>query len=1301
MPTRDVALGSIVHKEVDVTPDPRLDAFQPESPHNGFDAGGFLDEVIEQETLIDAKKRDSVKSKASAAQDLDRSESRISSKHCNTNVVKRNGSKSAFQSMDSQIAVNTGKEIKPLQLQKSTATKKPPAPDVQTKSTRRSKRKRKEDLNEILRKRLDKLEAKLKMIGAQHSIPDADDSAEDISEEKEMGDSRRILSLTSHVEKKRKTHYNQNEAGDSKFAKRQRIIDDDPERIIAANVDGSATNRSDEYLSTVLKKESNPAEGLSTMSTDFSDEITSMIESQCLEHSRNNEFGNLLLSAAPEQLADTETILYNVLSQNLPEGHLSYTNHPACETEIDDAHNIVGVLPQVVDTNTFSLPCESVGLKLVRKEDIHDSEHLEDSKHLGCLSVDTQWDSQFVESFAVKSTHLNSVRDWRSQKLLDLLISGRLKEMPSGTSLELQHEETDRLVASSLQNILSNLSWLWSVAVGEDMLSSVQDVVSSTANNLDSLTIDFVENSGCVDIPVSMSLSSDQMNDGVTGIEIDAKQEDGWSCEESQLLDSLFTSLDAARQKVLNHTDKCSVTDVAEASAASFGSLLEHAINSSENTDLDVPGDLYSPTRPTEVEHALSGAVTVSGDVDRQKGLLHTEHRNEVQFLQSEDVTDALNDLIERSAPTRRTVRIHKKEDVTVITPTGRVTEAVVKGGHENSSSRVKGEENLAAVSSQMSYAGLTSDKPVIVDSDPSISEELPVNWSVDLSNIAEVEVATDGLPLKQTFAGKQVQDIKSAGGKITVISGGFDSSVENQYGMDSLSSPVASHKAKSSKKRSTSHDQMSDKSVSYHGGVKKDSRSRKQKDSSVDVTSKKNKKKPQDIEIMVDRRLKLDVRSELKHVQKDIESLLYEKYGLTIGSTTGIYHDVLLRVDDKHFPDLSGLSFDASIALMSGENKTDNTLKTECSTALLNDLLAELNIQLSTINLSLPKNSSVHATDRLVGEKLLLELSDANMSQLKLPSSPPSLRKRTGRPSSVSRRNKSSEEAGVNVTQHRQQELPVTENERRLMKADKLMQTFRRSQIAKRQNQKASPQPPASFIRQVRTVAPSEGLDIVDSDIVMLSSEAREPDFSTVITDGSMLASVELPHIPPKSLALQTDDADMQTLPPEIPDKHLDEAVSKVLVIHPDKALPQISDTQPDEAVPKSPDTHPDEAVPKLLNAHSDEAVPMIPDSHPDESVPELSDTQPDEAVPKILDTQPDEAVPKLPDTRPDKAVPVSTTPAPPCEHTVSKSAQHRFSSGGKEQRVYVFNSDKPVCQEVKVSSERSFLNCGDRCFV
>jgi len=1214
MPNEDMALESVVHKEVDVNRDLRLDAFQPESLrslHDDFGTTGFLDEVIEQETVIDPKKHDSVKSKVTA-RGLDRSGNRSSSTQYNIDVV-HNSSKDAFQSMDSQVAVTTGKEMKTLQMQKSAATKKPSGPDVQSKSsTRHRKKKRKEDLNEILKKRLDKLEAKLNMIGAKHLIPDSDDSGEDVSEEKEMADGRRTSSQTSRTEKKRKAYYSQDGASDSKFAKRRRTVDDDDlEKIIAANVNGSTTDGSgaklDEYSSSTLTKNTNPGEGnLLTTSADFSDEMISMIESQCWEYSQDNEFGNAYLSLAPEQLTDTETIMYNILSQNLPGAQAGHVGDPASDSEIDDAHNAVDILPQTVGTDTFILPRESEQPELEKEE--NDSEHHEDSKHLGCLSVDTQWDSQFVESFVVKSTHLSSVHDWRSQKLLDLLISGRLKEIPSGMSLELQNEGTDNLVASSLQNILSNLSWLWSVAVGDDMLSSVQDVVSSTSNNLDSLTIDFVENSGCVDIPVSMSLISEQRTEDISGKEVAAEQEDGSSCEESQLLESLSTSLDTARQKVLNQTEKCSVTDVTAASAASFGSLLEHAINSSENADADILGDLYSPTRPTEVEHALFGGITVSEDVDRSKGLLDIECRNEVDLLQSADVTDALNELIGNSAPTRRTVRIHKKEDITVTSPSNIATGAVHKDAHGNFSSRVKGAENLGTFSSQMSYGGLTNGKTGILESSLSVPEELPVNWSVDLSNIAEIEVATDDLPSKLTFGGQQLQDVKSVDKHIAITTEEFDSSVDNQHGVDSLASQSTSQQIKSSKKHSSSHDQMSNKSASYHGGIKKDTHSRKHKDSIVDVTSKRNRKKPQDVGRMVDQQLKLDVRSELKHIQKGIESLLYDKYGITIGNASGMSRDVSLH--NKHFPDLSGLSFDARVALMSGENKTDNMLKAVCSTPLLSDLFTELNIQLPVINLSLQKNSSAHLTDRRLGEKLSVELSDANILQLKSPSSPPLLRKRTGRQSSASRRSKSKEEAGVKAASRRQQEPAVTENEKRLMKADKLMQTFRRSQLAKRQSQKTSPKPPASFIRQVQTVTPSEELesvrsDIMDTDPVVLSSEVKEPDFSTVITDGNMLASVELPHVPPKMSSTQNDDADTQTLSPKLPDTHRLEAV------------------------------------------------------------------------------------------------PVSITPAPRCESTMSSSAHRRVSSGGKEQRVYVFNSDRTLCRQVEVSFGCLLVNYENRPFV
>ena len=59
-PDQDMALGSVVDEEVDMTHDLRSDAFHAESlqsPHNDFLASGLLDEVIEQETVIDAKKR--------------------------------------------------------------------------------------------------------------------------------------------------------------------------------------------------------------------------------------------------------------------------------------------------------------------------------------------------------------------------------------------------------------------------------------------------------------------------------------------------------------------------------------------------------------------------------------------------------------------------------------------------------------------------------------------------------------------------------------------------------------------------------------------------------------------------------------------------------------------------------------------------------------------------------------------------------------------------------------------------------------------------------------------------------------------------------------------------------------------------------------------------------------------------------------------------------------------------------------------------------------------------------------------
>ena len=1058
---------------------------------------------------------------ASTARDKHSRKSRANgrpNKHNTRDVYEHNGS----NGVDGQDSIHTRTEMTPLQLHNTITAKKQSRLAMQTKSSiQHSKRKVKEDLDEILRRRLEKLEAELSVIGLEHSIRDADKFVEDITEETEPGDGKGLSSGNLRAAKKRKKR-DKSDGDNGKFVKRFRTSNDESARIISANINGSMISspdaKLDKHISTFLKNEGNASEVLSSMSADFSDAITSVIQSQFgmiqshfSEQSENDEFGQLFSSAAVEQLIDTEIIMFNVLSENLPD---TCSSHPEASTKNTSK------LSETVDHNMTNMPCETLQPTLESEGIGCDLERHEESKHVGCLSVDTQWDSQFVDSFAVKSTHLNTVRDWRSKKLLDLLISGRLKETPVTTSLDVRHEATDVLVASSLDTVLSSLSWLWSIAVGDNMFDSVQDVVS----NLDFLMTDFVEHSACAEGPVSVHLSTDLTVDDVTDTEVAAKQEiskqGDWSHVESLLLDGLATNLDDAREKVLNQ---------------------KHAM--CENTD--VCGDLYSPTRPTEIDVALSGRDSA---ILGKNGESQVETGNKLLLLQSADVSDTLSSLVENSAPTRRTVRIHKKENVTAKSSSDSITGTVHKGRHGNSSSKVRGlpvsEEGLGNISSERSGTGFADGKPVgdmRRQSNLPVYEELLKSQSVEMSNVTAIEVAADALPTTQTFPDKQAHGTRH----ISDVANEYDFSVENQDEMLSFIAPVGSHTAKSSKKYPIGHDEVSGKSWSYHTDEKKDTRSRKHKEHVVEVTSKKNRKKILDIVRQVDRQLKLNVRSELNHVQKIIESLLYDRYGTSMENTSKISRDISLHVE-KHFPILSGIPFDAKWSLMTSETEADAM----SLTTLLNDILTEVNIPLSLINLTLPANSTASLTDRLGGEKLSAELSSAKKSQVESPRSPPTMRRNTVKQASVSRRNRSSQDAGVSIIPHRRQEAAVSENETRLMKADKLMQTFRRSQIAKRQSQRSSPQPASSFIRQVQTVTPpeglkqrsspqpassfirqvqtvtpSEGLKPASSDTsAVLSSELKEPDFSTVITDGSMLALVELPHILPKTLPSESD---------------------------------------------------------------------------------------------------------------------------------------------------------------------------------
>jgi len=1191
-PSKGMTSVSVVRKEVDTARDQRLTAHSESlrSPDNGVSSGGFLDKDT---------KRHISKGKSTSARGSDKSNKR------RTSDASEHSSSGAFESTGAESSVTTRKVMQPLQLQN--ASKKQSGPDLQPSSSiQQSRGKGKEDLDEILRKRLAELESQLSMIGSEHSAAGVEEFTEDVAEVADRGDGGRIVSANSRAERKRKAHNKRGTGADKCAKKRHRTISDEQARIIAANIDdGSMTNgadaKFDKYISTILTNETYPSEELSAI---FSEEITSVIESEIQEHSQqNDEFGKLFSSSSAEQLVDTETIMLNVLSQNLPDAYASDEEQAHIEN--------TGVWPGMADDDAAILQLQLQSLQ-PEPESNENGANLEcsrvaEDKHLGGLSVDTQWDSQFVESFAVKSTHLNTVRDWRSKKMLDLLISGRLKEIPVAASSKVQHEGTDKLVASSLQNILSNISWLWSVAVGDDMLESVQDVVCNAANNLDSLMIDFVEDSGCVDIPVSMHLSSDQTAD-VTDAEVAAVKEeinklDDWSDEESLLIEGLVRSLDGARESVLNQKE---ATDLAE------------------NADADVPADLYSPTRPTEMDLASSG-----GDVgvQRPKEASQTETVNELQFQQGLVVSETFNDLVESSTPTRRTVRIHKKENATEKSSkkeniTAKSSSDGIKGtavhtsGDRSSRLKIRGlsEKDLGNVDSQLSGVGFANSKPVMstrLESNLSVSEEILMNQSVDLTNIMEVEVATNGLPSERTIS-IQARDTKSADKHITDVTEELDLSIENLYGMNSAAASVVSRTVKSSRKHSSGRDEVPGKAQSCHTDAKKDSHSRKHKERPVDVTGKKDKKKTEDIGRLTDRQLKLNVRSELNHVQKIIKSLLYDNYGITTTNTSKLSRDVSLRGVDKHFQVLSVTSADSNLAATTGEDEANDIVKAASLTPLLNDILNELNIPLTTIHLMLPENPpSVVLTDRLVAEKTSTELNHSKKSRVEPPSSPPSMRRNTAKQTSALRRNRSSEEGGVSVVPHRRPEAPVTEGEKRLMKADKLMQTFRRSQIAKRQSQRVSPQPAASFIRQVRTVTRKEGVNLaitdnVESHTAVSSSDVKEPDFSTVITDGSMLASVELPEVLPSFLP-----------PPE----------SEIV-------MPVVSQTLSSEP------------------PHSAEPVQVSSPADVENSTGNL--------------------------------------PVPSLEVTVSSSVDRKITravvSAGKEQRVYVLNSDKPLCHEVQV---------------
>jgi len=82
---------------------------------------------------------------------------------------------------------------------------------------------------------------------------------------------------------------------------------------------------------------------------------------------------------------------------------------------------------------------------------------------VGSLSLDTKWDSQFIESQAVRRTVLEVMRNWRVRKPLDLIASGQLQYIPPDWTPMKPTWKTDHTVDCCWNSVL----WYFGALLGE------------------------------------------------------------------------------------------------------------------------------------------------------------------------------------------------------------------------------------------------------------------------------------------------------------------------------------------------------------------------------------------------------------------------------------------------------------------------------------------------------------------------------------------------------------------------------------------------------------------------------------------------------------------------------------------------------------------------------------------------------------------------------------------------------------------------------------------------------------------
>ena len=99
--------------------------------------------------------------------------------------------------------------------------------------------------------------------------------------------------------------------------------------------------------------------------------------------------------------------------------------------------------------------------------------------YVGYLSLDTKWDSQFIESQAVSRTLLEAMRNWRLRKPLDLIMSGQLRDVPLDWTPMKTTWKTDSTVDCCWNSVL----WYFGALLGEPTDSCGQQSMSSLSED--------------------------------------------------------------------------------------------------------------------------------------------------------------------------------------------------------------------------------------------------------------------------------------------------------------------------------------------------------------------------------------------------------------------------------------------------------------------------------------------------------------------------------------------------------------------------------------------------------------------------------------------------------------------------------------------------------------------------------------------------------------------------------------------------------------------------------------------------